>query len=441
MQNFDTDYTNSNGADINYSETKFNQITNELRLALPADNRLSGHVGLFFYRGKTDVEAQLAGNNLFPPFLLPNFPFCVGATTFGAPPGACPAANNFFLGQDRVYSLTSKSYAAFGQFTYEVVDNLKLIAGARLTHDTLDINTLQNQDKYFVTLGGPRRAFAATTDNTDFSYKLGFQYNFQRDVMLYATYSRGYKGPGFSEILPTGVTSPVVAPETNRNVEAGLKSTWLDGKLLFNITGFHSKFKNLQVSSFNAAAGANFIQNAASATSKGIELLTVIRPAKGLTMTGSATLLDSTFGVFPGAECYAGQTTPGCPTSFNASGLRTPVSPELVANGQIKYEWALASNLDAFVEGNITHRSSQWFTINQAPGTRLGGYQLLSGSIGISSQSGWRASLFCRNCTDKRIPTGLSIDPAESVAGRVGIGQLFGFNSVRQIGVTFGFDF
>lgn len=440
-QNADTDRTNANGADINYSDTRFSQITNELRIALPAADRLTGQVGLFFYRGKTDVEAQLAGNNLFPSFLLPNFPFCVGATVLGAPPAACPARNSYFLGQDREYSLVSKSYAAFGQFTYEVLDDLKLIAGARVTHDALDIDAIQNQDRYFVTLGGPGRAFAAKTKNTDFSYKLGFQYNFERDVMVYATYSRGYKGPGFADLLPASVTSPVVQPEINRNIEAGLKSTWMDGKLLFNITGFYSKFKNLQVSSFNAAAGANFVQNAASATSQGIELLTVVRPAPGLSLTGSATLLDSKFNDFPGAECYPGQTTTGCPAGFNAGGLQTPVSPKLVANGQIKYEWALGSSIDAFVEGNITHRSSQWFTINQTPGTYLGAYQLLGGSFGISSKNGWRASLFCRNCTDERIPTGLSIDPAESVAGRIGIAQLFGFNSVRQIGVTFGFDF
>lgn len=440
-QNFDTDYTNSNGADINYSDTRFSQFTNELRVALPAEDRFTGQIGLFFYRGKTDVEAQLAGNNLFPSFLLPNFPFCVGATVLGAPPAACPASNSFFLGQDRDYSLVSKSYAAFGQFTFELVDDLKLIAGARVTHDVLDIDAIQNQDRYFVTLGGPRRAFAARTDNTNFSYKLGFQYNFAPDVMVYSTYSRGYKGPGFADLIPASVTDPVVEPEINRNIEAGLKSTWLDGFLLFNLTAFRSKFRNLQVSAFSAAAGAAFVQNAASATSQGIELLAIVRPLDGLSLTSSATLLDSKFNDFPGAECYTGQTATGCPLGFNAGGLSTPVSPEFVANGQIKYEWDVSSDLEAFVEGTVTHRSSQWFTVNHTPGTRLGAHEVFGISLGVVSDDGWRASLFCRNCTDERIPTNLSIDPAEAVAGRIGIGQLFGFNSVRQLGVNLGFDF
>lgn len=441
QQDFDTDYTNNNGADRNYSNTRYSQITNELRLALPAESRLTGQLGLFFYRGKTNLTAQLAGNNLFPSFLLPRFPFCVGATVLGAPPAACPASNSYFLGQDRQYALVSKSYAAFGQFSYEVVDKLKLIAGGRLTHDVLDIDAVQNQDKYFVTLGGPARRFAAKTDNTDFSYKLGAQYTANRDVMLYATYSRGYKGPGFAELLPATVTSPVVQPEINRNVEAGLKSTWLGGKLLFNLTAFHSKFTNLQVSAFNAAAGANLVQNAASATSKGVELLAIARPLTGLSLTGSATFLDSKFNDFPGAECYPGQTSTGCPTGFNAGGRRTPVAPKLVANGQIRYDWALASSLDAFAEANITHRTAQWFTVNQVPGTRLEANDVWGASLGLRSKSGWRVAVFCRNCGDNRVPTNISIDPAESVAGRIGLGQLFGFNSVRQIGANFGFDF
>lgn len=444
-QNFDTDYTNINGADRNYSDTRYRQFTNELRVALPAGDRFTGQVGLFFFSAQTDVEAQLGGNSLRPQNLLTPFPFCVGATNIGGPPPACPRSNVFFLGQDRDYSLDSKSYAAFGQFTYEVVDNLKLIAGARVTHDKLKIDSVQNNSFYFVTLGGPRREVKATTSNTDFSYRLGAQYNFARDVMVYATYSRGYKGPGFADLLPATAASPVVEPETNRNIELGLKSTWMDGKLLFNLTAFHSKFKNLQVSSFNALAGASFVQNAAAATSKGIELLTVIRPVSGLSLTGSATLLDSTFEDFPGSECYPGQQTPSCLTptgrQFNAGGLRTPVSPELVANGQVKYEWALGSAIDAFVEGNITHRSSQWFTINQVPGTQFRAHQLLGASLGVSGKGGWRASVYCRNCTDERVPTNISIDPAEANAGRVGLGHLFGFNSVRQIGVTFGFDF
>ncbi|KQM99264.1 hypothetical protein ASE85_11195 [Sphingobium sp. Leaf26] len=443
-QNFDTDYTNVNGVDINRSATDYNQFTNELRVALPAANRLTGQVGLFFYSGHTKNDSALYGFNFLPTAALPNFPFCVGATNIGTGPGQCRRSNTAFIGQDGRFDLDSKSYAGFGQFTYEVVDNLKLIAGGRVTHDRLSGDLAQHQGQYFVTLGVP----LVTSDqvsNTNFSYRLGAQYNFTRDIMLYGTFGRGYKGPGFSQNVPRLGVSPVVQPEINNNIEVGLKSSLLDRKLVFNLTAFRSKFKNLQVSSFNPELGSTVVQNAASAKSQGLEMSINARPQRGLTFNVAATLLDSKFQDFPGTECYSGQPDASCNVAtgrqFNAGGLRTPASSKLVATAQVQYEWALNTSLNAFVEGNILHRSSQWFTINQAPGTRLGGYETLGASIGLQSLNGWRASLFCRNCSDKFVPSSLSVDPGEANNGRLGTGFLTNFNSVRQIGVNFGFEF
>lgn len=444
QQNFDTDYTNSNGADVNRSDTDYDQFTNELRIALPAANRLTGQAGLFYYQGHTKSEGALFGNNLFPPFLLPNFPFCVGATNIGTGPGQCGRSNQAFLGQDNVFELDSKSYAAFGQFTYEVVDNLKLIAGARVTHDRLKIDLAQHQGLYFVTLGVPLITTDKTT-NTNFSYRLGVQYNFSPDVMAYGTFAHGYKGPGFTQNVPAVGVSPVVEPEINDNIELGLKSAWLDRRLIVNLAAFRSKFKDLQVSSFDPVLGSTLVQNAASARSQGIELSVNARPSRGFTLNAAATLLDSQFEDFPGAECYIGQPDPSCNTptgrQFNAAGLSTPATSKFVATAQAKYEWPMTGALNAFVEGNILHRSPQWFTINHTPGTRLDGYQTFGASIGLASDDGWRMSLFCRNCADKLVYTNISIDPAEAANGRIGRGFLTNFTSVLQVGINFGFDF
>lgn len=443
QQNFDTDYTEALGVDINQSDTKYSQFTNELRVALPAENRFTGQVGLFFYSADTSSSGGLAGAN-YGPAVRPGFPFCVGATNIGTNPGQCARSNAFFIGNDFDFDLDSKSYAAFGQFTYEVVDGLKLIAGGRVTHDRLKIDLAQNQMFYFVTLGVPLTA-SAETSNTNFSYRLGAQYNFTSDIMAYGTFGRGYKGPGFSQNVPRLGVSPIVEPETNDNIELGLKSTLMDRRLTLNVAAFRSKFKNLQVSSFSPELGSSIIQNAASSKSQGIELSVNARPVEGLTFNVAATILDSKFQDFPGAECYIGQPTPSClvPTGrqFNAGGLVTPATSKFVATAQAQYEWTVNGSLSAFVEGNILHRSSQWFTINQAPGTRLGAFQTLGASFGVKSDDGWRVSLFCRNCTDKFVPSFLGIDNGEANQGRLGTGFLTNFNSVVQVGVNFGFEF
>jgi choline dehydrogenase len=84
-----------------------------LRLALPAGNRLTGQVGLFFFSADTDLEAQLGGNSLRPPNLLTPFPFCVGATNIGGPPPACPRSNVFFLGQARDYTGANREFSGW----------------------------------------------------------------------------------------------------------------------------------------------------------------------------------------------------------------------------------------------------------------------------------------------------------------------------------------
>lgn len=438
-QQLDVDFTSSNGANINRSDTDYNQFTNELRLALPNDGPLTGQVGLYYFQANTKVDAQIAGNALFPAFLLPSFPFCVGATVTAGPPPACNVSNSFFLGNDRRYDLDSKSYAAFGQFTYAVSDNFKLIAGGRVTHDKIDIDLNQNTGSYFVLLGIPATR-TESASNTNFSYRLGAQYNFSRDVMAYATFGRGYKGPGFNDNLVAPTASLVVRPETADNIEIGLKSSLLDRKLVVNVALFRTKFKDYQSQAFDLTTSSFVVQNAASLTSKGAELSVIAIPVEGLTINANASLLDSKFDDYPGAQCYPGQ--PNCPTGqFNAGGLRAPVSPKFTTTIQATYEREISPGLKAFIEGNYYHRSSVSYTINQAPGTSIGGIDLLGASVGLRSENGWRFSLFCKNCTDKRYPLAIGLDAGDAAGGLVSTIQSFGANSVRTFGLQVGFEF
>ncbi|MDT1091296.1 TonB-dependent receptor, partial [Pseudomonas aeruginosa] len=85
--------------------------------------------------------------------------------------------------------------------------------------------------------------------DTDFSYKLGIQYQASPDVMAYASYTRGYKGPALN--LLNNLTAAtvnaglaVLKPEIARNWEIGLRTTLFDRKLTLNATGFYEMFTN-----------------------------------------------------------------------------------------------------------------------------------------------------------------------------------------------------
>lgn len=437
-QQLDTDGTPLDGANVNFNDTRFEQFSNEFRVALPSGNRLSGQAGVYYFHSSLNENGRIAGNLFFPSFILPGFPFCVGGTAAGG----CSTSNVAFLGNDHNVHQTNESLAAFGQLTYKVTDQFQIIAGGRVTHDKLAINLTQNQLRYFVTLGIP---FVGTErfSNTNFSYKLGAQYNFTRDAMVYATFGRGYKGPGFNNNAVSGtvngvtaVQSLVVRPETNRNIEVGAKTSWLDRHLTVNLSLFHSRFNNYQIQALDLSSSSFVTQNAATVTSKGAELSVMAKPVKGLTVNASATLLDSTFGNFAGAQCYPSQ---GCVT-FNAAGRRTPLAPKFTGTIDASYEFNADGSVRPFVSANLYHRSSIEYNVAPAPGTHFAGVDILGLSAGVRGDN-WRASVFCKNCTDKRVPVAIGIDAGDSFSGITSYNQHFGLNSFRTIGLQLGYNF
>lgn len=447
-QAVDGDYLSADGLNTNATQSRYDQFSNEFRVALPAENRLSGQAGLYWFKSKLDVARQLGGNSFLPASVLAGQPFCVGATVAAS----CARTNAAQVGSDRDYVLDTESYAAFGQLTYNLTDAFKLIAGGRVTHDRIELDLAQNQLNYFQTLSGPRGRFRSQYDNTDFSWKLGAQYQATPDIMVYGFYGRGYKGPGFNDSFPTATSNVVVREETSKTAEVGIKSSFFDRHLTLNVSAFHTKFDNFQVQSFDPTLATFLVQNAAKVTSKGIEASLFATPLEGLSISGSASLLSSKFDSFPGAQCYPTQTTLGCSATvnlFDASGLRLPASPKFTSSVQVRYEAPTGGTVRPFVQGNWYHRSSINYVVNQAPGAGIGPIDIFGASLGVTVGDRVRLSVFCKNCTNKIYPTAIGIDSGDANArdarGRatpkLSYTQQFGLDSVRTVGLNFGFDF
>jgi iron complex outermembrane receptor protein len=429
----DTDFVSADGLDINHNVVRYDQYTNELRLTLPAGNRLSGQIGIYYFGAHTDNQSLVGGGLFLPASAQALFPFCAGPT----PTAGCAIQSLLVVGTDDSYRLTNRSYAAFWQLTYDVTSQLKVIAGGRETRDELSIEQIQNQNNYFHPLG-IRASFDQGDTNTNFSWKGGLQYQFDPTLMAYGTYGLGYKGPGTNETGPTTTSSLIVKPETSDNVEVGIKSSFFENRLLFDVSAFHTKFKNYQSESFDAAIAGFVIQNAASLTSQGAEITVLANPFRGFSLNGSAAFLDSKFDSFPGAQCYPGQLTPGCSTtgSFNASGFRTPTAPAFTSSVQAVFDRPVRHRVNAFIEANYYHRSSINYQINDAPGTQAGPIDILGGSLGLRFDNGARFSVFCKNCTDKRYPVYIGSDPVDATVNVASYIQSFGPDSVRTIGIA-----
>jgi len=410
--NLDTDYSTLNLFNTNRNGSNNRQLSEELRLAFDFD-RVDGQVGVYYFGSVNNGYTQLFAN-------------------FGS------GIPNFF-GGDFSTRNTSHSTAAFGQVNFHVTDALTLIAGGRLTYDRVKVDISQDFGTYVNGPGlyGPQGNFKFSESNTDFSYKIGAQYEFTPDIMAYLTYATGYKGPAYPQNLGSTAFDPYIAPETVEDVEAGVRTTLFDGRLRLNVSGFYEEFTDFQTQTYDSVAALFRLTNAGGLRAQGVEIDGVFRPTEQLTINFGASFTDTEFTDFI-TTCYPGQTVAqGCVAGqFQAKGLAPAGAPKFSSTLQAVYDIPLGDNL-LTLEANWFRRSSVNFSPNGDPGTALGGVDIFGASLTYRFGERYKASLFCKNCADEYVPSFLSHVTADPTA----ILQSWNYNSVRTIGLSFDMDF
>ncbi len=175
------------------------------------------------------------------------------------------------------YSPTTKAYAGFGQATYSVLDNLRLIAGGRYTSEQRSLTgTIFN---YGVTPPALQEVFGGDKTFDGFTYRLGAEYDLASENLLFLTYSTGFKAGGFPQ---TVAPENIFQPERLGSLEFGSRNRFLDNKLQVNVGAYRWKYTNLQDQrvNFDPLGVVNFITfNSGSATIYGATLDVVARRA------------------------------------------------------------------------------------------------------------------------------------------------------------------
>src|SRR5699024_1536988 len=103
-------------------------------------------------------------------------------------------------------------------------------------------------------------------EDSKFMPSIGVEYDITADMLLYATYSKGFKAGGFSATS----TPSTFGPEEVDAFEVGLKSRLLDNTLELNVAAFYMEYEGLQETTFDANL-ASEITNVAGSISQGME--------------------------------------------------------------------------------------------------------------------------------------------------------------------------
>jgi outer membrane receptor protein involved in Fe transport len=249
--------------------------------------------------------------------------------------------------------------------------------------------------------GFNNRATAQESSEQEISGTVKGAYRFNEDVMVYASYARGYKSGGFNlDRVLTGVTpdaSTYFPPETVDSYELGAKTTWLNGSLLLNATVFHQTYNDFQL---NAFLGTAFVvQTLPEVTSKGVDADMVwFTPVEDLTIQGGVTYADTKIGDFTAADVLPGRfqglsLLPGNTLSF---------APEWSASASVAYEPSLGGNLKGIFNLSAKYMSDYNTGSDLVPFKEQAGYTLLNGRIGVGAANDlWRIELWGQNLTDE----------------------------------------
>jgi len=163
--------------------------------------------------------------------------------------------------------VASQTYAVFADGTLNVAPFLSVTAGGRYTWDR------KAADLNFVNVLAPAGSFAATGATSRwsrFTPRASIQFRPTRDVLVYATYARGYTAGGYNTQAATlAAFTSAFQPETLENYEGGIKAALFGGRLRINANVFSMKYRDKQELFFNNVTRVLNITNAARATIRG----------------------------------------------------------------------------------------------------------------------------------------------------------------------------
>ena len=329
--------------------------------------------------------------------------------------GAFNATNNTtFPTATSRSDVDSTDYAAFAQGTYRFSDQFSLTAGIRWTKDELSyVHTRApgidartglpatgpgvsgNPAGGLIASGGNgTNTSTGDSNNSNVSGRVSAQFEPNDDLLLYASWTRGYKGPAFNVFFNhTAPTNAVpIGEETSDSFEIGLRSQFAD-IVTFNATAFQATYDGFQANNFvllNGAVVTN-LTNAGQVRTTGFEVDAIVEATDDLTFRASVAYADAK------VRRFNPNPLTNAPSALN--GTRLPLAPEWSYNIGADYSTDITSGLRLFVNSSYNYTDDQFSDLGNAG--PINSYGIWNASIGIGDTDGrYRLTLVGRNLGD-----------------------------------------
>lgn len=393
----DLDFTAANLFNL-VDEERNKVFSQELRISSPIGGAFSYLGGVYYYDNTYNYDRLFGAS----PTNTVGFPFTGGSS-----------------GQTE---LKTSTISAFVSGSLEVLEGLRLNAGARYTREKKEGTFVRTATG---TLAGafppvPFTVYAPQITHP-LDYDFGIQFEPNSDVMLYATHSKGSKSGGFQDFPTTAAGAPYT-PETAYSTEAGLK--WnLRGGSYFTAAIFNTEVKDFQVG-FTRAIGTPPVSQTvignSDIRSRGFEANASARLSPNFRLGGSIVYADGEFTeAFPATAAVARKGDP------------LTRSPKWSGKLEGDYSQDMSNGLEVFAGASVDFASTalHQFVVPQPDAPKLSAHQLLDARIGVKDeQAGWEVALLGTNLTDEQYP----VFATSISAGGTGIGNRAFYGSLNR---------
>ena len=364
------------------------------------------------------------------------------------------------LTADNDIRLKNSSAALFGQLTWHVTDRLSLQPGLRLNYDrksgsydsvvtgtasdgTRQTVTFASTDPWIVAQRGvlAPQSFDAEFSDWNLSWDLTASYEFNDDVMAYATWSRAFKSGGINlnGVPLDGDGNPqldvaTVKPEKVNHYEVGLKSQFWDKRATLNLSGFWTEIEDYQaiVNNGQNSVLRGYLANADKVRVRGIEADFSVRPSDRVNAYASGAYTDPKYLRFTNAPCppelsggssspatcdISGQLLPGISKWSLSYGVEFNV-PTSVLGGEGQF----------YVGWDGSYRSTFSSNASRSIYMDIAGYSLNNLRLGFRNSDGINVYGWVRNIFDQDYMEVLATTPGNTglIAGQPGDPRTYG---------------
>jgi iron complex outermembrane recepter protein len=417
----------------NEQDTKRTQLNQEIRLVSRHGGPFSWVLGGFY--NEQNLQSDYAEH-------VPGLPAFYGI----------PLADN---PEELEYVSYAKSTvtekAIFGEGTFKITPQWQVTGGARYFTYSSDVQGAL----VLPLLGDPlspydAKAAGGSAKKNGWVWKLNTSFNITPDLLIYGTYSKGYRIGGPNRVAPCPVPVPTnqqnacalpnevqYGPDTTKNAEIGIRAQLFERKLTVNFDVFNIQWQGIQVDSATFYGVAGITVNGGAAKSQGFETSFQFKPISELTIQGMYSYTDAKL-----TEDVPGIITiRSIPNNYNArpkftqiaalKGDRLPGSAKNSGSIGVTYtkpmmDGNVIANWTTTYRGDIVSRLGY----DRGFGDKIPGYVLHRASLAYETDK-YSFSLFANNIFDKYAVVSVGNDRS-----RIGVNDGVAVRYYRQTVLT-----